>query len=212
MVGAGKSLEITFELQNGDHTTIDFFGTNGLRIYSVDHNTTTFEYQAIARHGSAVSGMNPINLTAITQIGFVTYGLHSDELISPIVKIKRVSIQFFVNGLRSLDCNAEINRQFTRTGSEEVWIWQDHVDLQHGVSSGQSKDSERLKYLFQLIKPKRFTEAVVKHIDDWLTWMKQNDLSNWSSLVITILFNAIFWPSVLLLWARWTVKMLQVLP
>ncbi len=47
-----------------------------------------------------------------------------------------------------------------------------------------------------------FTGAIMKHIGDLLSWMKQNDLPNW----LGILFTAILWPLVLFLWTRRTVR------
>lgn len=91
--GNPKSLEIIFELLNGEHKVVVFYGVQGLSIYSRD-NKTIFEYQAVAPQGGDVFGMKPKNIVAITQIGFATYGLHLAALASPNIRFLQLGIQF----------------------------------------------------------------------------------------------------------------------
>ncbi len=141
--GNPKGLEATFELSNGDHEVVQFYGTQGQRIYPLDGKVTAFEYQSVATPDSKVFGMNPKNIVAITQIGFATYGLHSAALASPEIKIRQLSIQFFVNGAPSFDCDLDINEQLDMSRKdkslEEIWMWNGHANLQHapGVAAQQ---------------------------------------------------------------------------
>ena len=130
--GGNKSLEVTFELQNGDHKIVEFYGHNGLNIHS-NGKKTIFGYSAVSAQGNPVVEMKPSNIMAITQIGFATYGLKLASLSDPEIRFSKLYVQFFINGEKSFNCDIRMDERLDISRKpkdvEEMWIWKQRIKL-----------------------------------------------------------------------------------
>jgi hypothetical protein len=130
--GAPKSLEVTFELLNGDHKVVEFFGVNGLNIHTTG-NKTIFGYHSVSTQSNLVFEMKPSNIIAITQIGFATFGLKQSSISSPEIRFSKLDVQFFINGEKSFNCEINMDERLDMSSKsknvDEIWIWKQRIKL-----------------------------------------------------------------------------------